>query len=310
MAEPTWRERWHWLFFPLSILALLWAGYLLSDAVPKLMDSLSGLNARWLLFTLLGCCLSAYLGFEGFRVLFNRFRSGVYQRLPLAHLYFTGQLMKHLPGRIWSVAYQSAAGHRASITEWVGVNVAHMALTIAYAVWISATALSWTHGWGQGLAVFACGAGLYVLLWNKCLLLPLLEFGRRLSIRPIASLSSAMHPVADADLRFKANVFFWFSISWVVYFLAWAGFGMAWPGLDASDGIWLCALYTAAWLAGYLSMITPSGLGVRELVFVGLAQGFPVDAVAGMAIFGRVILLLVDIVLGLVFLPGRDSTHD
>ena len=310
MAEPTWRQRWHWLFFPLSVLALLWAAYLLSDAVPLLIDSLSRLNARWLLFTLLGCCLSAYLGFEGFRALFNRFRPGLYRRLPLAHLYFTGQLMKHLPGRVWSVAYQSAAGHRASIAEWVGVNIAHMALITGFALWISATALSWTHGWIPGLAVFASGAGLYAALWNKHLLLPLLERVQRIPIRVISSLCSAMYPVADVNSRFKANVFFWFSISWIVYFIAWAGFGMAWPGLDASDGIWLCALYTAAWLAGYLSLISPSGLGVRELVFVGLTHGFPADAIAGMAIFGRVILLLVDIILGLLFLPGRDLKHD
>lgn len=310
MAEVDWRVRWRWLFLPLSVAALLWAGYLLSGAVPTLMDDLARVNAGWLLFTVLGCCLSAYLGFEGFRELFDKFRPGIYKRLPLAHLYFTGQLMKHLPGRIWSVAYQSAAGHRASITEWVGVNVVHMTLITAFAVWISVTAVFWTYGWMPGLVAFACGTGLYALLWNNRLLRPLLELVQRIPIRPVANLCSALLPVADAGSRFKVSVFFWFSISWVVYFLAWAGFGMAWPGLDASDGIWLCALYTAAWLAGYLSMISPSGLGVRELVFVGLAQDFPVDAVAAMAIFGRVILLLVDIVLGLAFLRGRDSAHD
>ena len=50
MAEVSCRQRWRWLFLPLSVVALLWAGYLLSDAMPTLMDSLAQLNVK--------CCFS------------------------------------------------------------------------------------------------------------------------------------------------------------------------------------------------------------------------------------------------------------
>ena len=73
----------------------------------------------------------------------------------------------------------------------------------------------------------------------------------------------------------------------------------------------LCALYVIAWMAGYFSLVTPSGLGVRELVFVFLAHRFPPDAVAGLAIFGRAMLLVADILLGAIFgpfVPGQRKT--
>jgi len=310
MTERIWRQRWRWLLLPLTLMALAWTGWLLWDSLPALMGSLPQLKIGWLAFTLLGCCVSSYFGFEGFLLLFNKLRPGLYRRLPLAHFYFTGQLMKHMPGRIWGVAYQSAAGHRATTTEWIGITLVHMALTTAFAVWISAIALFGTYGWRPGLIALACGAGCYIFLWNRRLLLPLLQFVQKIRARSINLLCLALHPFANANSRFKIDIFLWFSASWLVYFLAWACFGMAWPGLDAADGIWLCALYTAAWLAGYLSMVSPSGIGVRELVFVGLAHNFPTDAVAGLAIFGRVMLLLVDIVLGMAFMPCRDSAHD
>jgi uncharacterized membrane protein YbhN (UPF0104 family) len=73
----------------------------------------------------------------------------------------------------------------------------------------------------------------------------------------------------------------------------------------------MCAYYMVAWFVGYVSLLTPSGLGVRELVFAWLAKDFPPDAVALMAVVGRVSLLAVDLALGLAFAPfvPRHSGH-
>jgi uncharacterized membrane protein YbhN (UPF0104 family) len=65
----------------------------------------------------------------------------------------------------------------------------------------------------------------------------------------------------------------------------------------------LCAFYMVAWFVGYVSLLTPSGLGVRELVFAWLAKDFAGDAVALMAVVGRINLLFVDLFMGLAFAP-------
>ena len=125
MADTTWRQRWRWLFVPIALVALAWTVWLLWGSLPDLRRNLPRLKVGWLLLVLLGNTISGYVGFEAFRVLFDRMRPSAYSRVRLAHLYFIGQLMKHLPGRVWGVAYQSATGQRASLAQWVSVTAVY-----------------------------------------------------------------------------------------------------------------------------------------------------------------------------------------
>ena len=107
---------------------------------------------------------------------------------------------------------------------------------------------------------------------------------------------------SKTDLSVKGRIFTLFLLSWLIYLGCWTGYSWAWPGLSPIDAVWLCAFYTLAWFAGYISLITPSGLGVRELVFIALAKDFPPDIITGITISGRIILLLVDLIFGLFFI--------
>lgn len=303
MSENAKSERWHWLSFPLAIGALAWTVWLLWDSIPLVLESLPKLHWRWLGFTLVGNVVAGYLVFEAFRALFEKIQPCTYPRFHLAHLYFTGQLMKHLPGRIWGIAYQAAMGNRASMVEWVSVTSVFMVLSTGFAVWVATTVLSFMFGFLWGVLALITGAAVYLLVWKErplkyvLFILSKLPFLKRLTI--------ALEPFIGVDTKFKATVGFWYIGSWFFCLLAWAGYGIAWPELGAVNGILLAGLYTIAWFIGYISLVTPSGLGVRELSFVILAQGFPPDAVAGMLVFGRLILLLVDIFLGFSFLNTK-----
>lgn len=307
MAEASWRRRWRWLCMPLALAAFAWTVWLLWGALPALYATLPRLKLCWLLLILCGNVVSGYLGFEAFRALFDRARPGLYQRRSLAHLYFAGQLLKHLPGRIWGVAYQSSTGHRATVAEWIGVTTVYMMLSSGFALWVAMGVLGFMHGWVWGLLALASGGAIYVLLWRRLPLIALLNLLRKFPLRALARLCDAIEPFADVDARFKRVIWCWFITSWLVYLLAWTGYGLAWPSLNASDGVWLCAIYTVAWFAGYISLVSPSGVGVRELVFVLLAHRFPPDAVAGMAVLGRVVLLFVDILLGAIFISFKAA---
>lgn len=310
MSDITWRRRFRVLLVPLAMAALGWAVFLLWDAWPQLRLNLPRLQVRWLLLPLVGTMVAGYLGFEAFRTLFNQMRPGLFQRLELAHLYFTGQLMKHLPGRIWSVAYQSSVGDRASLPEWISVTVAHMLLSIWFALWTSTSVFGFMLEWQLGVLAFVAGAGIYVLGWHPRLLGWMPRLLGRAKAGGLTSLAVAVQSLLRVDARFKLIVGFWLLGSWFLYLIAWGGYGMAWPNLSAADGIWLCAMYTLAWFVGYISLITPSGIGIRELVFVLLARDFPPDAVAGMALLGRFTLLLVDVILGGLFAPFRAHARD
>lgn len=307
MPESSWRSHWRWLCVPLVLVALAWTIWLLWDSWPALRANLPQLRTGWLLFILLGNVISGYLAFEAFRALFNRMRPNLYPRTYLARLYFAGQLMKHLPGRVWGIAYQSAAGDRATISEWVSVTAVYMVLITGFALWVAVTVLGFMFAWAWGLLALLMGGGIYVLLWRERPLTGLLGLLRRIPLHAMDRLCNAVQPFVTADGQFKRIVWGWFTASWLVYLLAWMGYGLAWPGLSASDGIWLCAIYTVAWFAGYISLVSPSGFGVRELVFVLLAHRFPPDAIAGMAVLGRVTLLLVDVLLGVIFTPFKTG---
>ena len=93
--------------------------------------------------------------------------------------------------------------------------------------------------------------------------------------------------------------------SWTFYFLAWQALGRAFPDATGQDMLLLCATYTIAWVIGFLSLVTPSGLGAREAAFLLLS---PADNLAGLAVLALLVrfwLLLIDVVLCLLFLPHK-----
>lgn len=310
MKDPSWRKKFRWLSLPLAVMALAWTVWLLWGSWPQLQTNLHQLRIQWLLFTLVGNVIAGYLAFEAFRALFARMRPGLYPRTRLAHLYFIGQLMKHLPGRIWGVAYQSATGHQATLAEWVSVTATYMVLATVFALWAAAIVIGFMSAWWWGAFAVVTGLAIYVFGWSARLFGALFGIVRRLPSKALSRFCDTLQPFANVDSEFKCLVWCWFMASWMVYLLAWAGYGMAWPDLTAADGIWLCAIYTVAWFIGYISLISPSGVGVRELVFVLLAHRFPPDAIAGMAVLGRVTLLAVDVILGVAFLPFRAAPRE
>lgn len=213
--------------------------------------------------------------------------------------------MKHLPGRIWGIAYQAAMGNRAGMVEWVSVTSVFMVLSTGFAVWVAASVLGFMFGFLWGMFAVIAGAAIYLFLWQEKPLSYVLLVLNKLPL--LKRLTSALVSFIAVDAKFKANVGFWYIISWVVYFMAWMGYGMAWPSLTPIDAVWLCAIYTVAWFVGYISLVTPSGAGVRELIFVLLAQNFPPDAVAGMAVLGRLTLMLVDVIFFSLFYFFKPS---
>jgi uncharacterized membrane protein YbhN (UPF0104 family) len=93
-------------------------------------------------------------------------------------------------------------------------------------------------------------------------------------------------------------------VAWMLYGAAFQQFVRAVLGTDAGAYPAYLAVYTVAYLLGYLSFITPAGLGVREgamvtmLVFAGLATP---PAAALVAVTSRLWLTLLEVVPGFLF---------
>lgn len=304
LAKPRGGLAWKITAGIVTALSLLWVAVLLARAWPMLAARADEIRIPLLALGFAFSLVSAVLTFEAFAIFVRRFQG---RRLPfreLAHLYFIAQLLKHLPGRIWGVGYQWMSGRSAgTLGDWLSANVSHMAVATFFALWSAWLVLGFGHGPEWGLVAIVGGllgyAGGWVLLAH-----PLLQRWMALPLRQLGGNGlRVLHDAMQFPAAMRFRVFLVFCAGWLFLYLAWFAYGAAYPGLGGMGGVELCAIYMLAWFVGYISLVTPSGLGVRELVFAWLASESAGDAVALMAIVGRVSLLGVDVVLGLVFAP-------
>jgi hypothetical protein len=97
----------------------------------------------------------------------------------------------------------------------------------------------------------------------------------------------------------------------------WVGYGLAlWllaRGMLPSAGLGLqtaIAVFTASYLAGFLALIAPGGLGVREGLFILMLQGsVGIGAATALALASRVLLTITELGAAVPFLvfPRRNA---
>ncbi|WP_312527945.1 hypothetical protein [Comamonas sp.] len=304
-SDYRWREYLRPWFAVLSLLSLLWVGWILWRAWPQAQAAIHHFDGRWLGLTLAGTTLGGYLMFEVFYMLFRQGVGPLHKKRELAHLFFVGQLMKHLPGRVWGIAYQAAQTTHASLRQWLGLNVAYMLLTMFFSVWVALIIILYFLSKLWFLTAFLGGLALYFALCNIRIFEILRVFLIYSPFANIVQWINSLEVYTCSSLTQKLRIIFLSVASWFCYYLAWGFFGYAWPNLGFSGGLQICAYYTLAWLVGYLAFIFPSGAGIRELVFLYFAKDFPPDALAAMVVFGRLVLMITDILLGTFFIVPK-----
>ena len=288
--------------------SIAWVVYLLRNDWDSVVVEFGHADTAFLAFGLLLNIAAAYLGFLAFRGLLLDVVAAAMPLGRLGHLYFSAQLMRHLPGRFFGILYQIAATRgQVGGADWITVNALYMivsavlALSSAGAVLIG-VASPWLAGcW---IALF-CTA--FLLVWSSSWSRRISGFLGALDFPLSKKLAHIVASMSRVSPRTRVMVLAIVLAGWGTYFAAWGFYAVAHPSLGFLDGVMMSALYTVAWLIGYLSFVTPSGLGVREVTFATLAAGFAPSSVAFALIIGRASLLAVDIVLGMVFLRFQDK---
>ena len=303
--KPEWRQHLKPWFTLLSFLSLFWVGWILWEAWPQALSAMNHFDARWLALTLLGTTVYSYLVFEVFYLLFRQGIRAAYSKKELSHLFFVAQLMKHLPGRIWGIIYQASQTAQTSIGQWLSVNIAFMLLMMFFSVWMTSVFLSYFLSTFWFILVIVCGLAIYFCIWSNRTFKLFTRLINRLTYKRAIQWLDTLEPYAVSSSSSKVKILLVATTSWTFYYLAWGAFGHAWPDLNFLSGLQLCALYTLAWFIGYLSFVFPSGVGVRELVFLYFARDFPPEAIAAMIVFGRSILLIADVFLGVLFITPK-----
>jgi hypothetical protein len=224
----------------------------------------------------------------------QRMLQGWAQRLggwTAARIWTVSSLGKYVPGKVWAVAGMALMSKEAGIAPWAatGSAVVLQALAIgtgaAVAGLTGAGALeSARPGARAALVILVAGSllGVALLLWPPVL--------RRL-LRLAGADSAGTAPAAGGILfGIIANV------------IAWIGYGIAlWllaRGLLPDSGLRLLpaiAVFTASYLAGFLALLAPGGLGVREGLFILMLQGsIGIGAATALALASRLMLTLTE----------------
>lgn len=293
---------WRVLAALLTLASIALVVRLIVQAMPGIVAHSRDIDWQRLVIAQAFATIASGFAFLAFAKLLPALRIEGYRLRQLAHLYFTAQLFKHLPGRVWGVGYQwMASGKTTTIGGWVLANALHMLLSTYFALWSATIVIAFTALVPAGFAVLVVGALGCQLLWHAPTWLAAMPWIGPLARRRLGD-DTLKISVRIAPAR-RLTILLLFAWSWIFLYASWYLNGLAYAPLGGAGGLRMCAYYMIAWFVGYISLLTPSGLGVRELVFAWLAQDFPNDAIVLMAVIGRVSLLVVDLSLGLAFAP-------
>jgi hypothetical protein len=235
--------------------------------------------------------------------------SGWGQRLDgwaAARIWTVSSLGKYIPGKVWAVAGMALMAQRAGIAPWAATGSAVVLQVLAIGTGAAVAGLTGraaieaAHpGAGPilGLLVAGAVAGVVLLLWPP--------FLRRLLQLAAPGAEAAGAPAAAGIvLGIVANL------------VAWVGYGVAlWllargllPDAGLEPGLAI-AVFTASYLAGFLALFAPGGLGVREGLFILMLQGpLGIGAATALALASRLLLTITELgaaVPFLVFPQGR-----
>ena len=281
-------RQWRWIGLLLGVACLAVLAWQFSEAFRDVPYQVRRMGAGPFLVAI------GIFSVGGFAVFLAYARLAVAMGFPLmplavfGHVYFVGQLLKYLPGRVWGFAFQVArAPDLARPSQWAVLLMVHFVAAVAALVAVAAAIEAATGHraglWSIAAAGLSFGATAAIAVdWRT--------LRQRLPFRTAIAISSLLH--LGALLQALA-------LMPLVHALA--------PESSAIGAVREGGHYLLAWFAGYVAVITPAGLGVREGAFVALSDGLAPAALLTLAAAARLAMMIADLCLGLAFLRYPDT---
>lgn len=210
------------------------------------------------------------------------------EQRPAVAWYFMGELAKYLPGSAWSVIGRSELAQRSGVQRATAyLSVLASLLGLYGTALVMTTTMVLIPGTTNGPVTFALAAAVVAIVIAAAhpaaggRLIPRLS---RLARAP-AQITAPRHEVALAVIGIYA-------IAWVLIGLATAV--VAWSlGVDSSVSTLVLAAITS-WLAGFVVVFAPGGIGIREAAFIAVS-GLDTGDAALVAVASRLLFVFIDV---------------
>jgi glycosyltransferase 2 family protein len=225
-----------------------------------------------------------------------------------ARIWCLSSLGKYIPGKVWSIAGMAVMAQHEGVSGAAATGSAIIMQLVSIATGTVLTfALIGTKLLDEqmpGASLAALALAVIALLAVLALTSPSLT--RRIGF--VVGRPDAVQPVEPSALA--AALF--------TNFLAWAGYGLALQLLllGTIDGVRLdwgiaTGAFAASYLIGYLALIVPGGIGVREGILVLLLQGtIGLGPAAALAVTSRIALTVNELGAAVPFLVIGRHRHD
>ncbi len=228
---------------------------------------------------------------EGWRRILNAWDS----HLPFQHaarIWFLSNLGKYVPGNIWSLTAMGVMARERGLSGLAAAGSSILMQSVSLATGTAIVMVTSAKLLGQPLLVGAAVTLLVLGLVTAPRFLPRLAvWAGRLSGREIVTPSI---PAASIWTAAVAS-----ALSWVLYGLAFQLFVRGLLGTAPGEISSYIAVYSAAYILGFISPIAPAGLGVREITLAAFMTqlGLANEADAALvAIAARLWLTVVELV--------------
>jgi glycosyltransferase 2 family protein len=207
-----------------------------------------------------------------------------------SRIYLVGQLAKYIPGSVWAVALQMQLGKQAGLRRSRGFTAALVAIGVncvtSLALGLLAlSAVGDESGWAYLAILVSLPLGL--VLVTPPLLTREIDVVLRLMRRPALERPVSWRGVAVASG--------WSLTTWLCYGLALYALVVS-AGGDAGESLALClGGVPLAMTAGFVIVVAPSGIAIREAVLVAaLAPVLPASSALALALVLRVCFTAAD----------------
>lgn len=190
----------------------------------------------------------------------------------LAHIWSVSNLYRYVPGKVWQIGAMGVMAQREGVSPLAATGSAMLStivnITTGFAVALAtgSVALDARYPGSSRVAFALTGVALLGLVALPVAMPSLIAVLRRVTGRDI--------PIASVPPRVIGFAILGNLISWAMYGLAFQWFAAGIIGVAAGGVSTYIAVFSAAYVLGYIVLFLPAGVGARELSMVAALQAF------------------------------------